>query len=105
MTNVIEANDTNFVDETSTGLVLVDFWAAWCGPCKMVSPMLDAISTERSDIKIVKVNVDQSPESTKKFAVRGIPALFVLKDGAIVSSKVGGSTKAAIVAMIDQAAA
>lgn len=101
MTNVINATDADYKDVTSTGIVLVDYYAPWCGPCKMISPILDAISTEKVDVKIVKINVDENPVSTKEYGVRNIPALFVLKDGEIKASKFGAATKTDLIKLID----
>lgn len=71
------------------------------GPCKMIAPFLTAIAADKPDVKIIKINVDENPEATKQFSVRGIPALFVLKDGEVKATKVGGTTKGDIVKLID----
>jgi thioredoxin 1 len=77
--------------------VVVDFWAEWCGPCKMIGPALEEISEELAGkVKIVKVNVDENPDSPARMGVRGIPALFLFKDGEVVSNKVGAAPKAAL---------
>lgn len=77
--------------------VLVDFWAEWCGPCKMVSPILEELAGELGDkVKIVKVNIDENPETPTKFGVRGIPTLMVFKGGELVSTKVGAMPKQAM---------
>ncbi len=82
--------------------VVVDFWAEWCGPCKMIGPSLEDLSTELAGkVKIVKVNVDENPDSPAALGVRGIPALFLFKDGQVVSNKVGAAPKAALQAWID----
>jgi thioredoxin 1 len=82
--------------------VVVDFWAEWCGPCKMIGPALEELSAEYGDkVKIVKVNVDENPSSPGQLGVRGIPALFLFKDGEVVSNKVGAAPKAAIKSWID----
>lgn len=84
--------------------VVVDFWAEWCGPCRMIGPSLEELSAEyEGKIKIVKVNVDENPESPAQMGVRGIPALFLFKDGDVVSNKVGAAPKAALKAWIDSA--
>ena len=76
---------------------VVDFWAEWCGPCKQIGPALEELSNEMAGkVKIVKVNVDENPGSPAQFGVRGIPALFLVKDGAVVSNKTGAAPKAAI---------
>ena len=77
--------------------VLVDFWAEWCGPCKMIGPALEEISEEMAGkIKIVKVNVDENMNSPAQMGVRGIPALFIFKDGQVVANKAGAAPKAAL---------
>lgn len=77
--------------------VVVDFWAPWCGPCKQIGPDLEALSEELAGrVKIVKVNVDENPNSPAEMGVRGIPALFMFKDGKVISSKVGAAPKAAL---------
>ncbi|MDO5528431.1 MAG: thioredoxin [Paracoccus sp. (in: a-proteobacteria)] len=83
--------------------VLVDFWAEWCGPCREIGPHLEELSTEYGDkIKIVKVNVDENPESAAGLGVRGIPALFLFKDGKVVSNKMGAAPKSALKSWIDE---
>ncbi len=82
--------------------VVVDFWAEWCGPCKQIGPSLEELSTHYGDkVKIVKVNVDENPDLPAQFGVRGIPALFLFKDGQIVSNKTGAAPKAALQNWID----
>ena len=80
--------------------VLVDFWASWCGPCRMVSPVLDEIAEERQDIKVGKINVDEQPELAARFGVMSIPTLVVMKDGRIVNQMVGARPKAQILSML-----
>jgi thioredoxin 1 len=77
--------------------VLVDFWAEWCGPCKMIGPALEELSVElEGKVKIVKVNVDENPNSPAQMGVRGIPALFLFKDGQVISNRAGAAPKAAL---------
>ena len=96
--------DANFDAEVmqSDTPVVVDFWAEWCGPCKQIGPALEELSDEYGDkVKIVKVNVDENPQSPGQFGVRGIPALFLVKDGAVVSNKIGAAPKAQLKSWID----
>ena len=80
--------------------VLLDFFAVWCGPCKMIAPILDEIAEEREDIKVCKVNVDEEPELAAKYQVMSIPTLFVMKDGQVVNQSLGAKPKAQILAML-----
>lgn len=83
--------------------VVVDFWAEWCGPCKQIGPALEELSEEMSgQVKIVKVNVDENPNSPAQMGVRGIPALFLFKDGEVVSNKIGAAPKAALQSWITE---
>lgn len=84
--------------------VVVDFWAPWCGPCRQIGPDLEALSEEYGErVKIVKVNVDENPDLPASLGVRGIPALFLFKDGQVVSNKIGAAPKAALKSWIDGA--
>ena len=80
--------------------VLLDFFAVWCGPCKMIAPVLDEIAEEREDIKVCKVNVDEEPELAAKYQVMSIPTLVVIKDGQVVNQSLGAKPKAQILAML-----
>ncbi|MBN2906050.1 MAG: thioredoxin [Rhodobacteraceae bacterium] len=83
--------------------VVVDFWAEWCGPCKQIGPALEELSNELAGrVKIVKVNVDDNPNSPAQMGVRGIPALFLFKDGQVVSNKIGAAPKAALQSWIEE---
>ena len=80
--------------------VLVDFWATWCGPCRMIAPTVEEIAQERTDIKVGKVNVDEQPELAGQFGVMSIPTLVVMKGGKVVNQMVGARPKAQILAML-----
>ena len=86
----------------SDKLVLLDFWAAWCGPCRMIAPVLDELAEENPDVKIVKVNVDENPELANQFQVMSIPALFVIKNGEVVAQSLGVKPKAQLQALLEQ---
>ena len=100
--SVITINKNNFREEVlcSDKPVLLDFWSSWCGPCRMVSPIVDEIAAERSDIKVGKINVDEQPELAGQFQIISIPTLVVVKDGRIVNQAVGARPKAQILAML-----
>jgi thioredoxin 1 len=98
--------DSNFDAEVRNSAVpvVVDFWAEWCGPCKQIGPALEELSHHYAGrVKIVKLNVDENPQLTHQMGIRGIPALFLFKDGQVVSNKVGAAPKAAIQNWIDSA--
>lgn len=91
--------DSQFTENVlnSKGLVLVDFWAEWCGPCRQLGPILEAIDEEMgNDVKIYKMNVDDSPETASQFGIRSIPTMFLFKDGKQVDTKVGLNTQSTI---------
>jgi thioredoxin 1 len=91
---IVDVTDQNFSDEVKSGTVLVDFWAPWCGPCKMIAPFLVVLENEIGDkLKIAKLNVDNNPETAGRFGVMSIPTLMVFKDGEMVSKMVGFQPK------------
>ena len=104
MATVSVTDDTFDAEVRNSELpVVVDFWAEWCGPCKQIGPALEEISSEmEGKIKIVKVNVDENPNSPAQLGVRGIPALFLFKDGEVVSNKIGAAPKAALQSWIEE---
>ena len=103
--SVITITSANFESEVlkSDKPVLVDFWASWCGPCKMMSPVVDEIAAESDAIKVGKINVDDQPQLAQKFGVMSIPALLLFKDGAVAAQTVGAQPKAALLKVIERA--
>ena len=99
--SIIHINKDNFHQEVlnSDKPVLLDLWAPWCGPCRLMSPILDQLAEEREDIKVAKVNVDEEPELAGEFRVYSIPTLAVLKDGQMVNQMVGARPKNQILSM------
>jgi thioredoxin 1 len=101
--SIMHVTDQNFAIEINEGLVLVDFWAPWCGPCKMIAPVLEEIDVEMGNqVKIVKLNVDENPDTTKAYGVMGIPALILFKNGKMVDQVVGYQPKEALTELISK---
>ncbi len=100
--SVLYINKNNFDSQVinSEKTVLLDFYADWCGPCRMLAPILDEIAAENPEIKVCKVNVDENPELATTFEVMSIPALFVMKDSQVVNQAVGAKTKAQLLEML-----
>ena len=100
---VITITKENFEQEVlhSAKPVLLDFWASWCGPCRMLSPIVDEVAEERSDIKVGKVNVDEQPDLAAEFGVMSIPTLLVFKNGKLVNQTVGARPKSGVLALLD----
>ncbi len=100
--SAINVRQENFQEEVlnAEGKVLVDFWAPWCGPCRMVVPLVEEIARERSDVKVVKINVDEEQELASQFQVMSIPTLMVMENGEVRQRVTGARPKAAILAML-----
>ena len=102
--HIVHISDESFEEEVlqSERPVLIDYWAEWCGPCKMIAPVLDEIATEYSDrLKVVKLNIDDNPQTPPKYGIRGIPTLMVFKNGQVEATKVGAVSKAQLTAFLD----
>ena len=102
--HIVHISDESFEEEVlqSKRPVLIDYWAEWCGPCKTIAPVLDEIATEYSDrLKVVKLNIDDNPQTPPKYGIRGIPTLMVFKNGLVEATKVGAVSKAQLTAFLD----
>ncbi len=101
---IVYITDDSFQNEVleSNEPVLVDYWAEWCGPCKMIAPILSEIASEyQGKIKVVKLNIDENPQTPPKYGIRGIPTLMLFKDGNVEATKVGALSKSQLTAFID----
>ena len=104
MSSINHVTDASFEQEVlkASGPVLVDFWAEWCGPCKMIAPILDEVSESYKDkLQIAKMNVDENPQTPPKYGIRGIPTLMLFKNGQVEATKVGAVSKSQLSAFID----
>jgi thioredoxin 1 len=100
---ILHVTDQSFTTEIKEGLVLADFWAPWCGPCKMIAPVLEEIDSEMGDqVRIIKLNVDENPETTRAFGVMSIPTLILFKDGEVVDQMVGFQPKSVLTELISK---
>ncbi|MFJ3386259.1 MULTISPECIES: thioredoxin [unclassified Lysinibacillus] len=97
---IVHATDATFQDDIKEGLVLVDFWAAWCGPCKMIGPVLEEMDAAGSAAKIVKVDVDNNQGTAAQYQIMSIPSILLFKDGELVDKTVGFQPKEALEAFI-----
>lgn len=103
--SVLKVTKENFADiKCSDKVVLIDFYAEWCAPCRAVSPIVDEISAEKTEFVVAKVNVDDEPELAKEFDVVSIPTLVVMKNGSIADKHIGACTKAQLIKILDAAA-
>ncbi|MCH2189839.1 MAG: thioredoxin TrxA [Gammaproteobacteria bacterium] len=103
--NTVEITDASFETDVlgADKAVLVDYWAEWCGPCKMLAPILDEVAAEYGDkLTIAKLDIDQNPNTPPKYSVRGIPTLMLFKDGNVAAQKVGAMSKSQLMAFIDE---
>lgn len=105
MSNIVYLSDTSFEQDVlqSNTPVLVDYWAEWCGPCKMIAPLLDEVAAEYAGrIKVAKLNIDENQDTPPRYGIRGIPTLMIFKNGEVEATKVGALNKSQLAAFIDQ---
>ena len=102
--HIVHVSDNSFADDVinSSEPVLLDFWAEWCGPCKMIAPILDDIAKEYAGkVKVAKINIDENQQTPAQFGVRGIPTLMLFKNGSVEATKVGALSKSQLIAFLD----
>jgi len=97
----LELNETNFETAIGKGIAIVDFWAPWCGPCKMMTPIIDKLSINHPELIVAKVNIDESPEIAKKYNIMSIPTIIIYKDGEPLEQTVGVVTEKAIIEKVN----
>ena len=103
--NIVKVSDDSFDKDvlSATGPVLVDYWAEWCGPCKMIAPVLDEIADEYDGkLTVAKLNIDENPNTPPRYGIRGIPTLMLFKDGEVAGTKVGSVSKTQLAEFVDQ---
>jgi len=103
--NIIHVSDDSFEQEVlqSEMPVLINYWAEWCGPCKMIAPVLDEVASEYADkVRVAKLNIDENPATPPKYGIRGIPTLMLFKNGEVEATKVGAVSKAQLTAFLDE---
>jgi len=103
--NIVKVSDDSFDQDvlSATGPVLVDYWAEWCGPCKMIAPVLDEIADEYDGkLTVAKLNIDENPNTPPRYGIRGIPTLMLFKDGEVAGTKVGSVSKTQLAEFVDQ---
>jgi thioredoxin 1 len=98
----VKVTDSTYKDFISDGVALIDFHAIWCGPCKALSPIIDELANEYTDVKIGKIDADENSETTQELGIRSIPTILIYKDGEIVEKHVGGASKAQLKSLIDK---
>ncbi len=102
---ILHVSDDSFDQDVlnAQGIVLVDYWAEWCGPCKMIAPLLDAVAEEyKGRLTVAKLNIDESPQTPQLYGVRGIPTLMIFKNGEVEATKVGALSKSQLIQFIEQ---
>lgn len=104
MSTAVPVTDKEFESEIlkKEGITIVDFYAEWCGPCKVMSPVLDELADKKPDISVRKINVDENPASAEKYNIRSIPTLLFFRDGVIVKTKVGGQSLADLISIVEE---